>query len=425
MTQFIFTKNALLQLKPATKQYQVSDLKIPGLKLRVSPGGSKVFIVYKKLLGCPQRVSIGPFPALTIDQARNLAVGHLHKFAQGITPNSEKKALRKEKTFRELYEIYYQEHALPHTKRPEDNKASIEVHIMPYWGAKKLSTFELDIVNKRYLKIGEKVGKRSGGPAIANRVLDIVSAVFTFGLQRGYLIGQNPCSGVRRFKKRSRDRFLSKDELTKFFEVLKKEELQYQDLFMLAILVGARKKTLLKMKFEEIDFDNHRWRLPEVKNKNNEVNVFMLTDAALNILERRKQSNSQLKTPSEFVFPGSGKHGHMVDPRKAFNRIKESIEANDLTIHDLRRTLGSYMTITGASLPIIGKALNHKSPQSTMIYARLSNDPVMAALNNATNCMIGNKLEEKLRRPFQVQHYRQLEVSFSSRLANYCPDYTH
>lgn len=57
-------------------------------------------------------------------------------------------------------------------------------------------------------------------------------------------------------------------------------------------------------------------------------------------------------------------------------------------IHDLRRTLGSYMAITGASLPIIGKALNHKSQDSTEIYGRLANEPVFAALNTAVKAMV-------------------------------------
>ena len=62
----------------------------------------------------------------------------------------------------------------------------------------------------------------------------------------------------------------------------------------------------------------------------------------------------------------------------------------DIRMHDLRRTLGSYMAISGISLPIIGKALNHKSQVSTAIYARLSNDPVLEAVNIASTIM-GNR----------------------------------
>lgn len=61
---------------------------------------------------------------------------------------------------------------------------------------------------------------------------------------------------------------------------------------------------------------------------------------------------------------------------------------NGVTLHDLRRTLGSWQARTGASLAIIGKSLNHKSQQATAIYARLDLDPVRQAVNTATAAMI-------------------------------------
>jgi integrase len=60
----------------------------------------------------------------------------------------------------------------------------------------------------------------------------------------------------------------------------------------------------------------------------------------------------------------------------------------DLRIHDLRRTLGSWQAKTGASLVIIGKSLNHKSPSATAIYARLDLDPVRQSVNTATAAML-------------------------------------
>jgi len=59
-----------------------------------------------------------------------------------------------------------------------------------------------------------------------------------------------------------------------------------------------------------------------------------------------------------------------------------------MRINDLRQTLASYRAMSGASLPVIGNALNHKSHVSTAIYARLAQGPVLAAINAAT-IMIG------------------------------------
>jgi integrase len=61
---------------------------------------------------------------------------------------------------------------------------------------------------------------------------------------------------------------------------------------------------------------------------------------------------------------------------------------DDLRIHDLRRTLGSWQAKTGASLAIIGKSLNHKNQNTTAIYARLDLDPVRDSVNAATSAMM-------------------------------------
>ena len=84
------------------------------------------------------------------------------------------------------------------------------------------------------------------------------------------------------------------------------------------------------------------------------------------------------------MFPGDNVFTHLKDPKRAFERIKTRMNINDIRIHDLRRTLGSYMAINGSSLPVISSALNHKSRASTEIYARLSQTPVIDAINLAT-----------------------------------------
>lgn len=91
---------------------------------------------------------------------------------------------------------------------------------------------------------------------------------------------------------------------------------------------------------------------------------------------------------NEYVLPGNGRTGHLVEPKKGWSHILKDAGIENLRIHDLRRTLGSWQAITGASLTIIGKSLNHKSPQTTAIYARLDLDPVRASVKKATNAIL-------------------------------------
>jgi len=79
----------------------------------------------------------------------------------------------------------------------------------------------------------------------------------------------------------------------------------------------------------------------------------------------------------------------LADPKKAWGRILKDAGIDNLRIHDLRRTLGSYQAATGANGYIIGKSLGHRSQQSTAIYARLNLDPVRDSVNKATDVMLG------------------------------------
>lgn len=92
--------------------------------------------------------------------------------------------------------------------------------------------------------------------------------------------------------------------------------------------------------------------------------------------------------PEKYVFPSPGKVGHLIEPKKGWERILERAGIEDLRIHDLRRTLGSWQAKQGASLVIIGKSLNHKTPSTTAIYARLDLDPVRESVNRATSAML-------------------------------------
>lgn len=382
-TTFNFTKSHLEALPVTDSQYEVRDTKNPSLILRVNPGGIKTFMFYRRVLYKNVRIKIGRLSDISVEAARNKATFLNSQIITGVNPNELFKEKRRELTFRELFYKYYHEHALINTKTAQDIKATIEFHLMPKIGHVRLSDITRQRMKELHLKQGETRGKIQ-----ANKVLNIARAVFNFGLREGYHKGENPCAGIRRFKSVSRDRFLSGNELRLFFDALKEEEQIYQDFFMLCLFIGARKTNMLRMKYADLCLDLKRWRIAEAETKNGDVNIHALPEAAIDILKRRLEQNKLSPAPSQYVFPGDGRLGHLVDPKKSFTRIKKRMGVFDFRIHDLRRTLGSYMAIGNTSLPIIGKALNHKSQASTEIYARLCYDPILSAVNGAANLML-------------------------------------
>ncbi len=374
-----FTKAALAELQPQNAHYHVKDSNTPGLILRVHSGGMKTFMFFRRIDGRLKRVKIGRFGDITVEMARKAAIQINSTIIAGLDDAST----RSELTFGELFDKYYNQHALIHTKRPEDNKATLEFHLMPKIKDLKVSKVTTELLTEHHLAQGSSRGKQQ-----ANRVLTIVSAAYNFGIRKRLIRCSNPCIGIKRFKSRSRDRFLSNNELQLFFKELKVEDQLYQDFFMLCVFIGARKSTMLAMRYDQIDFDLCRFRLSEDESKNDDVNIYVVPNVAIEILKRRLESNKLLDVPSEFVFPSDSASGHLSDPKRAFKRIKDRMGIKNLWIHDLRRTLGSHMAINNTSLQIIGQALNHKSHASTQIYARLTYQPILQAVNEATNIMI-------------------------------------
>lgn len=401
-TALNFTKSQLEALPILEMQYEVRDTKTTGLILRVNPGGIKTFMFYRRVGYKLLRIKIGRLSDIPVEAARKTAIQLNSQIISGVNPNAIKKEKNKEPTFNELYQRYYTEHALINTKRPTDIKATIEYHLMPKIGNLRLSDITRQKMKELHLKLGETSGRIQ-----ANRVLDMARAMFNFGKREEYYKGENPCAGIKRFKSKSRDRFLSQEELKQFFEALTEEDQIYQDFFQLCLFIGARKTTMLTMRYNDIDFNLKRWRLSEEETKNEDVNIHVLCDAAMQILQRRYDKNKYSAAPSIYVFPGDGLQGHLVDPKKSLARIKKRMGVFDFHIHDLRRTLGSYMAITNASMPIISKALNHKSQVSTAIYARLSQDPIIEAVNNAAKMIID---KGKLKNNFYLPAFYQSKV---------------
>src|SRR5690606_41448340 len=84
-----FSKERLtaLPLPEAGKRATSHDTKIQGLQLRVSSTGVKTFSVYRRMKGGKiERVTLGRFPAMTVEPARTQAVTLSPEIASGSDP---------------------------------------------------------------------------------------------------------------------------------------------------------------------------------------------------------------------------------------------------------------------------------------------------------------------------------------------------
>lgn len=297
--------------------------------------------------------------------------------ALGANPAAKRRTVRDEMTLGELFETFLDLHAKKHKKSWGDDVGVFNLHLGG-WRLRKISGIrKLDVVTL-HAHIG-----RTRGQYAANRVIELLCTMFNKARDWGWQ-GENPAASVKAFRERKRERFLQGEELPAFFESLAREQNEtVRDYVLVSLLTGARRANVQEMRWQEISWDRATWTIPAEQAKSGETMDVALSPVVLRILENRKATST-----GEWVFPGRGRTGHLVEPKSAWKRILKRAGLQDLRLHDLRRTLGSWQAATGASLPIIGKTLGHKSLSATQIYARLNLDPVRAAVNIATDAML-------------------------------------
>ncbi|MFG0333744.1 MAG: tyrosine-type recombinase/integrase [Maioricimonas sp. JB049] len=369
-----FTKRTLQGLAPPAKgRVYWYDDRSPSLCLCVTHTGARTFYSYRKIDGKPVRLRLGSFPDMSVENARKACEAAAGDIARGQNPHEQKKARREEWSLGDLWDWYLKRHAKPHVKSWREEHGLWKRYLAD-WAGRRLSDLSRDDVTALHQQIGEQNGRTA-----ANRTVELLCNVFNVASRLSVWSGDNPASGIRKFKLKSRERFLQPHEVPALFKALNEDtNPDIGDFVRLAIFTGARRWNLLSMRFDEIDLQARVWTIPETKS--GETVRVPLAPQAVEILERR-----QAAAGGEYVFPArrQGKYPHMSYPHSAWWRVCKRAGLTDLRLHDLRRTLGSWQAAGGASEYIIGKSLGHRSTAATAIYARLNLDPVRASVETA------------------------------------------
>lgn len=274
-------------------------------------------------------------------------------------------------TLGELFQLYVERHLKTRTKRP-DNGQYFFARYCQQW-----SEVPINRISRAAVQIWIDGIGADYGPSAANRAINTMSAAINWGIRRGYVtLLENPCKGVERFETQSRRRFLLPEEMQRFRDALEVEGPLMRDFFWLCLLTGARKTNVLRMRWEHVDLDLGLWMIPAAEFKNGSDHTIPLSAAALAVLSRRKGDDAT------WVFPGRRKGRPLAEPKRAWGRLMERSRLRNLTIHDLRRTVGSYLAIQGTDVVLIAKTLGHKDLRSTQVYTHLNVQPVRAALDS-------------------------------------------
>src|SRR5207245_4156791 len=102
--------------------------------------------------------------------------------------------------------------------------------------------------------------KDGHGASTANRVFELLRAMFNRLAEWKLYEGDNPCAGLSKFDEHERDRFLRGDELPAFFGTLDAlPEGAFKDFVSLALYTGARRSNVLGARWIDIDLHAGLW----------------------------------------------------------------------------------------------------------------------------------------------------------------------
>ncbi|NCC41590.1 MAG: DUF4102 domain-containing protein [Gammaproteobacteria bacterium] len=413
------------------------DTEVPGFGLRLFPSGAKSFVLSYRAAGRKRMMTIGTYGVLTLDQARTHARAELAKVeTQGADPLADREKERRGKTMADLCTTYLDRHASTKKTGDEDQRR-IDKHILPRWRALKVNALTQDDVENLHTKIG------ATAPYEANRVINLVSTMFDLARRWKFVPHDhpNPARDITRFKETKRDRWLTAAELPRLAQAIDQEANDTaRAALWLYLLTGARKKELLTARWDHVDWDRGELKLPDTKN--GKPFYLALSGPALALLRsmprtdgnpfilpgrgpRTATAEEKAQAPAHLVniekpwarvkttatlaaWREDPKAAALIDrlteertraqhrnapkmfiPTPPLNEIRaaaaaEGIELpraiDDVRLHDLRRTVGSWLAQAGNSLHLIGKVLNHSDTKTTAIYARFGEDSVRSAL---------------------------------------------
>ena len=367
----------------AKERDDIRDAAVDGLQLRVTDKGSKTWAIRytRKSDGRRRRLTLGGFPAMSLEEARNRAREELALIARGADPAAGIAERKQAHTFAELAEDWIERHGKPNkgARTLRDDRSMLDRHILPAIGAMKAAEVEKRDVIRLLDAVAAAPDARSadsGSPRKLthrpNRVFELVRAIFRWAVGRD-LLKIDPTWGLSPPIKRekARERNLSPDEIRTLWAALDRAQVARRSTkgmargeratagddipltratalaLKLSLATGQRIGEVAGIAMPELSLNDTApmWVVPGERSKNGEANRVPLSPLALRLIGEARE----LAAGSPWLFPSPLGHG-AIDPHaptKALERARSAIGVEDFRVHDLRRTTATRMAEMG------------------------------------------------------------------------------
>ena len=361
MPKIALSEARVKALRPRPSAYDIRDAKLRGFGVRVLPSGARRFFIHTQHRG--QRVwkMVGDASAITVDEARARAASMLAAIRCDAVSSPD--AMR----FETVAETVFQRYA--RVWKPQTlyvNRNYLRRQILPRFGGAQIADITRADVQRWFASC-------RATPVAADRSMPVLSVILTEAEHMGYRPeGSNPCRGIRRYRRKGRERFLSDTEIRRLAATLSVHEgerpLEVAAVRLL-LLTGCRKSEVLTLRWS--DYREGHLFLRDGKTGPRTV---WLSRAARNVLDRIDRTGA-------WVFPARRADGPASPmwPRHFWQRVRTEADLCDVRLHDLRHAHATFALRQGESVLAIGRLLGHASPHTTLKYTHLADAMVREA----------------------------------------------
>ena len=179
----------------SSPNYEVTDAVESGLKIAVYKSGKRSFRHRYNYLGVKKMITLGPYPGVTVERARERVRENKALLAEDIDPREERQAKRDAIDFEAFATEHFRPHAEETMRSYKDVKSRINKHLIPNFGDKKLAQISKQEVSKFHKSLRKQ-------PPTANRSLSLLSAMYNYAilLINGWGVDWDPFRAFKYFK---------------------------------------------------------------------------------------------------------------------------------------------------------------------------------------------------------------------------------
>lgn len=267
-----------------------------GLMVDIKPSGNKYFYFRYSFAGKVRHMSLGRYPVLSLEKAREWALEFRFQVLKGIDPLEERKrkqasykqALQaQENTFEKIAREWYERkrHEWKNAKHGQQVINTLSEYVFSSIGNTPIT----EITTPDLLTIIDRIAHKH---ETASRVKQRIKAVFDYAIQTGRATA-NPAASLPMMKRRGKQKnhpSLPYQELGEFLRRCDGYSNRKTALALrLLILTMTRSGELRSGKWEELHGDE--WHIPEARMKNGLPHIVPLSDWALETLDELRQLN--------------------------------------------------------------------------------------------------------------------------------------